>query len=352
MEVGLLPTNLYREVFKPVSDILSPQKRSFDVVIECNADLVVSTDPLRLKQVLLNLGRNSSKFVGSGFVRLRADVVGGMVELSVEDSGPGVSPEMRQVLFQKYHTSLEIVTQGNGIGLALCKNLVTLLGGCVFLDESYDSGIPGSPGARFVVQLNMPPIATQQPPDQEQLDEGFTLPNPPLNDVISNSAHQNTPPDKPPPSLPKTFSVLFVDDDAVLRKLFMRSVRKLCPTWRIGGAASGEAALNLVTTAAASDGVQSGGFDLIFVDQYMATSEPRMTGCETVSEMRARGVNITICGLSANDLCSEFVASGADFFELKPLPFEREALESVLVRMTTTAIKRRKSLSPMAAPTL
>ena len=64
-----------------------------------------------------------------------------------------------------------------------------------------------------------------------------------------------------------------------------------------------------------------------------------MTGCETVSEMRARGVNVTICGLSANDLCSEFVASGADFFELKPLPFEKAALEAVLVRMTTTVPK-------------
>lgn len=353
IDIGLSLTNLYQEVFKPVSDILSPQKGAFEVLIECHPSLVVMTDPLRLKQILLNLGRNASKFVSLGFVRLRAAIVDGMVELSVEDSGSGVAPEMRKVLFQKYHTSLEIVTQGNGIGLALCKNLVTLLGGSIFLDESYDSGIPGFPGARFVVRLNVPPnnsyhLDKAPPKDLEAQVESLSK----VSTTIIPCQHSPLVGNQSPPNLPDKFSVLFVDDDNVLRKLFMRSLRKLCPTWRVQGASSGEAALDLIKNhhhdecakhgeyqqqQPASD--MMGGFDLIFVDQYMATTEPRMTGCETVYKLRERGINVTICGLSANDMEREFISAGADFFVLKPLPFEREALESVLVRMTKRSFR-------------
>ena len=64
----------------------------------------------------MNLGRNSVKFVETGFVRLQAEVVDDNVELSVSDSGPGIPAEKRKLMFNKFQESLDILSQGTGIG--------------------------------------------------------------------------------------------------------------------------------------------------------------------------------------------------------------------------------------------
>ena len=66
---------------------------------------IAVSDRIRLKQVVLNLGRNSAKFVEKGFIRLGADVVDGKVQLSIEDSGPGIPEEKRSRLFAKFQES-------------------------------------------------------------------------------------------------------------------------------------------------------------------------------------------------------------------------------------------------------
>lgn len=85
-----------------------------EIVVECPDNLVVMSDRLRLKQVILNLGRNSAKFLeeGQGFIRLKAAVVNGHVQLSVEDSGRGIPLQKRDKLFNKYQESLDLLSQG------------------------------------------------------------------------------------------------------------------------------------------------------------------------------------------------------------------------------------------------
>ena len=343
LEIGLSPTNLFKQVFEPVGDILHPRNDDIVVTVDCPKDLTVLTDYLRLQQVLLNLGRNASKFVTSGFIKLRASVVDGMVEIVVEDSGPGIPDDMRRLLFQKYHTSLDVVTQGNGIGLSLCKNLVYLLKGEILLDESYESGIQGSPGARFVVKLNMPAIQT---PINTSFTDRYAQADSSANSSGERESGTATwpagePIDPPASLLPEELSVLFVDDDAILRKLFIRSIHKVCPNWTIRGASSGEEALRLMSESQKQPCVdeeqgspQQCPFDLVFIDQYMASSEPQLLGTETVRAMRARGVDCAVCGLSANDMEMEFKAAGADCFVLKPLPCEKTALLTELARIT------------------
>lgn len=224
------------------------------------------------------------------------------VQLCVEDSGPGVPIEQRKYLFQKYHTSLEVVTHGNGIGLNLCKNLVRLLGGEIFLDESFDSGIQGCPGSRFVVRLKVPPLPFEK---ERATSQSCTS----VGD--SDSSLRGS------VSLPKKYSILMIDDDAILRKLFIRSIKRVCPNWKVFGAKCGEDALKILV-----DGTKSGkdanevptkSFDLIFVDQFMASGSERcMLGTETVLQMRSQGVASRICGLSANDKEKEFLLAGAD----------------------------------------
>jgi CheY-like chemotaxis protein len=92
-------------------------------------------------------------------------------------------------------------------------------------------------------------------------------------------------------------------------------------TWDIQEAASGEAALRLIDTKE---------FDIIFMDQYMASVEKKLLGTETVHAMRSKGVRSRICGLSANDVEEGFLSNGADAFMFKPFPCKKEQLEREL----------------------
>jgi signal transduction histidine kinase len=112
LKVTMEPTDLLHDVLEPVHSMLNQRNANYKVEIDCPNHLFVTTDRLRLKQVVLNLGRNSLKFVESGYVRLRAVVVDGMVELSIEDSGPGIPLEKRNSLFAKFQESLDSLNQG------------------------------------------------------------------------------------------------------------------------------------------------------------------------------------------------------------------------------------------------
>jgi signal transduction histidine kinase/CheY-like chemotaxis protein len=327
LEVKLAPTDLLKDVLEPVCNMLYQRDGSVDVTVDCPKNLIIATDCLRLKQIVLNLGRNSTKFVHSGFIRFRAAVVDGVVEVYVEDSGPGIPIEKRGALFEKFQSSLDVLSQGTGIGLSLCENLTHLLHGDIWLDETYDSGVKSSPGARFVIRLNTPPLSSDAIL-QSSSNGGTRELIQSENDTISTRVVK----------LPENLSVLFVDDDLVLRKLFSRSVAKAAPTWKIHEAANGETALRLVDSEA---------YDLIFMDQHMASTKKQLLGTETVRALRAKGFKSTICGLSANDVEQSFMSAGADCFILKPIPCDRSRLEGVLDGILSSD---RSPISAFASP--
>jgi len=126
--------------------------------------------------------------------------------------------------------------------------------------------------------------------------------------------------------LPGKLSVLFVDDDPILRKLFTRTLKTVAPDWEIREAANGETAVQLLT-------VDCVHFDLIFLDMYMASTEKQMLGSEACAELRRKGITSRICGLSANDKEKEFLEAGADCFIMKPFPCEANALKQELFRV-------------------
>jgi CheY-like chemotaxis protein len=290
--------------------------------------LVVMTDRLRLKQIVLNLGRNAAKFVEKGFIRLRADVVNGMVQVYVEDSGPGIPLEKRKRLFHKFQESLDSLNQGTGIGLCVCQNLIDLMHGEITLDEEYESGIEGSPGSRFVIKLNIPAIqldSVDLEADESQSSMDETGPTQVVSEISSEISFRKTPLGSLPSELPQKLSVLFVDDDMLLRKLFSRSIRKLMPSWQIQEAGNGETALRLV---------DENQFDLIFMEQYMASADKKLLGTESVRALRAKGVTPRICGLSANDLKKPFfLRNGANGFLIKPYPCAKGPLTRELLRI-------------------
>jgi signal transduction histidine kinase/CheY-like chemotaxis protein len=321
LKIEMAHADLLRDVLEPVASMLYHRCDDFKVLLDCPKNLVVMTDRLRLKQIVLNLGQNAAKFVEKGFVRLRADVVDGLVQVYVEDSGPGIPREKRTRLFCKFQESLDSLNQGTGIGLCVCQNLIDLMHGEITLDENYESGIEGSSGSRFVIKLKTLAIqldSVDLETDESYLDEtGHTK-------VTTDISFRKISLGSLPSELPEKLSVLFVDDDMLLRKLFTRSIRRIMPTWQIQEAGNGETALKLV------DGNQ---FDLIFMDQYMASADKQLLGTETVRALRAKGVTSRICGLSANDLKKSFLRNGANGFLIKPFPCAKEPLTRELLRI-------------------
>lgn len=180
--------------------------------------------------------------------------------------------EKRGKLFDKYQESLDLLNQGyvsnleqlahcvllltsslsfyftyrTGIGLSLCKDLSLLMNGDVWLDESYDSGVRGFPGARFVIDLNVAPLELSS----YNLDQ-YAGP------CQNGQSGEGRSPGKHGKTLPEKLSILFVDDDMILRKLFGRSVKRICPDWDIEEACNGETALRMAETKT---------YDVIFLD--------------------------------------------------------------------------------------
>lgn len=322
------------DILEPVSAMLYHRDENFSVQVDCPENLIIRTDRLRLQQVVLNLGRNAAKFVEIGYVRLRAFVGSdGLVLIAVEDSGPGIPADKRENLFNRFQKSLDMQSQGTGIGLNLCKVIMDSMGGVISLDTSYDSGIPGYPGTRIVLSLNQKPLI--QGDGQSRLTGAkLAIEHAPTKDAsievepglgtAVNGEENSLAIISEATGLPNILNVLLVDDERILRKLACRSILKLCPGWTIREAASGETALQLC---------QENTFDLVLMDQYMASVERQLTGTETVRELRTQGCSSIICGLSANDLAASFDKAGADFFLLKPFPCKPEELQEALKRI-------------------
>jgi signal transduction histidine kinase len=113
-------------------------------------DLQVLADPTRLRQVLLNLLSNAIKYNRpGGWVRLRAKAAGDLVELSVADSGPGLSEAERARLFTPFERlgAKHGPVAGTGLGLALSRQLAEAMGGSIEVESE-----PGQ-GATFRVRL-------------------------------------------------------------------------------------------------------------------------------------------------------------------------------------------------------
>jgi PAS domain S-box-containing protein len=110
------------------------------------------TDPMRLTQIALNLGENALKFSGGCDepVSIAVRMAEGVLRLVVEDRGPGIRPDQMETVFAEYaQTGAEIsaVEQGVGLGLAVVKINVELLGGSVRVQAREHRG------TRFVVEI-------------------------------------------------------------------------------------------------------------------------------------------------------------------------------------------------------
>ena len=250
----------------------------------------------------------------------------------------------------------------------LSKNLVTLMEGSMKHDPTFRSGFLDKPGTRMVVDLKQPPFTIRKPESANGATEGSNF----LNGIISRSSHsENITPSVPPPSseheviawsqtetssydectdrnstpgnttfiFPDSISILFVDDDGILRKLASRAVKRAIPSCHIEEASSGGNCLEIVNTTGSD--TKPIPFDVIFVDMYMQMAGDGYTGTDTVRLLRKHpyAKNSIIVGLSANNLKASFLEAGADAFMLKPFPAEEKKLKEAFVHILSHKTK-------------
>ncbi|MEW6412275.1 MAG: ATP-binding protein [Candidatus Zixiibacteriota bacterium] len=117
-----------------------------ELSIDVDPALEIQADPDNLKQVLSNLFNNAKEALGGrpGEISISARKVESLVEIRFEDSGPGISPEIREKIFTPYYTTKEA---GTGLGLPTVHRIISDAGGEVKVESS------SLGGACFVITL-------------------------------------------------------------------------------------------------------------------------------------------------------------------------------------------------------
>ena len=142
---------LVNDLITQVLDIVTPELRSKNIQIQIRVDdgLKIKVNSAEIEQILLNLLNNAGQSLANSGTLLRritieATKVGNSIRLSITDNGIGVPAEFKPQLFELLSTTKQT---GMGLGLWLCKHIVTRYGGSIH----YEDAIGG--GARFVVEL-------------------------------------------------------------------------------------------------------------------------------------------------------------------------------------------------------
>ena len=177
-------------------------------------------DPDKFDRILLNLLSNAFKFTPvGGRIRCGLEAIGpDRVLLSVQDSGPGVKPEMRATIFERFRQGQTGTTRefgGTGLGLAIAKDFADLHGGSVSVSDA-----PGS-GALFQVELpRYAPEGTYECKAESAPSSGAV---PGFLEVVDDFARQEVAEEKSveeeAPGRPR---IMVVEDNAEMRRFITR----------------------------------------------------------------------------------------------------------------------------------
>ncbi len=300
-----LPTNIF-ELLNDIESIARLQAESkglyFGIRHKFPLPESILTDPIRLKQILLNLTNNAVKFTERGQVEIVVsfDSSCDALKFSVVDSGIGLSQEQIEKLFTPFSQADSSTTRkygGTGLGLHISKFLVEMLGGALTVES-----VPGL-GSRF--EFTVDAGALQEESFVNDAPSITVLPHQEISSAL-------------PPRLQG--NILLAEDNPDNQELISFFIRKT-------GAA--------VTVA--EDGLQAfhhalkRKFDLILMDMQM----PVMGGLQVTRELRQKGYDKPIVALTANATADDVRAcreAGCEGFLSKPVDWKNfyEALSEHL----------------------
>ena len=293
-------TTLPCQVVSEVESIMVGQanKKSLDFSIDYNFPLParIISDPLRLKQILLNICSNAIKFTHSGSIRITINYNQDedALSFSVKDTGIGMTPEHLQKIFKPFKQADASVSRrfgGTGLGLSLSKRLSNLLNGDLQVTSELGEG------SEFTLTLN-------------QVHSGIT-PEKLLNslDEIVNSQQASQ---AQTTAQQLSGEVLLAEDNEMIQKLLKTYLAKMGV--HVTVAENGVVAVNLA---------QQHNYDLIFMDMQM----PVMSGIDAVKVLRENGYQGPIIMLTANaTLADRNLSKGAGCDDFLTKPVNRQQL--------------------------
>jgi len=290
MELSLKNFNLF-ELIKEIEDIFAfrCENKGLKFKIETlNLPKYIKADEQRLRQILINLLGNSLKFTNEGEISLYIYELNKKLFFEVKDSGIGIDKSNLEKVFKPFEQVKQdnYTQQGTGLGLSITKELVSLMGGNIYLKSQV--GV----GSEFYFSINY------EKANEEELSKENNAKN------IIGIKNENF-----------TKTILVVDDIKENRDLITLLLNSY--GFKTLEATSGKEALDIF-------GSQK--LDLIFMDILMEG----MDGLETMQNIRAskNGKDIPIIALSANvfeEDKKEALKNGANDFLAKPVE-EKEIL--------------------------
>lgn len=260
----------------------------------------IQTDPLRLRQILVNIVGNAIKFTTAGSVKAEVEWKknvnqdSGRITIAVTDSGVGIDPDQANRLFQPFQQVDSSTTRkfgGTGLGLALSRRLARALDGDVYLRESNEGQ-----GSTFVVEVATPLLE----------ESGWFTKIRDINETLAQQHKFNDSSKKTKPIL-ENVRVLVVDDAMDNRTLLSRFL--------IAAGALVETAVN---GQEGIDKAMSDDFAVVLMDIQM----PQVDGYEATAQLRSNGYKRPIIALTAHALKEErdkSLRAGCDDHLTKPI---------------------------------
>jgi PAS domain S-box-containing protein len=304
------------EALKPLA--VTAQQKGLELRLEISPSVpeVLQGDPGRLRQVILNLLGNATKFTDQGEVVLAVDKHNEdsdnlCLQFSVRDTGMGIPAEKHALIFQPFAQadgSTKRKFSGTGLGLTISARLVQMMGGKIWLESELGKGstfhftacFRPAPSRREVAsQPNLPAIRRASGSLREQTEEAKVYGGPTQ------------------PKAGRKLQVLLVEDNDVNRMLVTRLLGKRGHS--VVPARSGREAV------AALEHPPGGVFDLILMDVQM----PDMDGFETTAAIRAQerltGGRVPIIAVTAYAMKGDrerCLAAGMDGYLSKPVQID------------------------------
>jgi PAS domain S-box-containing protein len=106
-------------------------------------ELIIKTDSVRIKQILINMLSNALKFTHKGSIEFGFEIIGKQIRFFVRDTGIGIAPDRLEAIFNRFEQSEITISKkygGTGLGLSISKGLVELLGGKIWVESEKGKG--------------------------------------------------------------------------------------------------------------------------------------------------------------------------------------------------------------------
>lgn len=267
-------------------------------------------DPVRLRQVLLNLVGNAIKFTQSGYIKIQAKLLSqtyqtALIYFAVTDTGIGIPQEARQKLFQSF-SQVDASTSrqygGTGLGLAICQQLVSLMQGEIGVESEVGRGSTFWFKIEFRKQTNFSGSSDSVVAKREEL--------------ISQSTREA---DEQKLLTKIDLKILVAEDHSINQTVILSQLQAL-----------GYEADCVDNGLKALDVLAQRDYDLVLMDCQM----PLMDGYAATQELRRREENkrhTVVIALTANAMSADrekCLAAGMDDYLSKPL--EQEDLERAI----------------------